>query len=187
MLVDTQLINHCFSPGSRGGLQNHSIWFQMDQNMSILKATRAIWPHLGESLIFTNGETRLRGEELWLSTHNSRTGTKSRFSGFLSSSQNLKEFSNKQQRGLKNWYYLSKMSYLLVFSNSLSHSLSCFLLLISFFFFFCHSSSLFLLTDIFLCLLQFVLQDSAQTSPDGLVLKFSMLYVGSALWSLWSN
>lgn len=86
---------------SRGKFQDCPTWFQRDQNMNILKATRAFQLCPGESFIFTNGETRLREEELWRGTHNIRIETKSRFSGSPPRSQNFKEFSDNKQ--IKNW------------------------------------------------------------------------------------
>lgn len=58
---------------------------------------------------------KLNGDELWLSTQHIRTGAKFRFSGFLSRSQNSKEFSDNKQTKI------SPQTLILFITNPLPH------------------------------------------------------------------
>lgn len=136
--------------------------------ISLLKAIRTFWLHLGESFISTNGETNWMGITLtkysvyqnwdkilifWLPIQVSEP------QGILRHQPEKK----KKKRGLKHWYYLPKMSPQFVLSDSCSHSLSLSLpLFIDLFI--PNSSSLILMSEIFLYLLQLVHQNPALRS-----------------------
>lgn len=118
--------------------------------MRILEAIRAFQPHLREFFISTDGKTRLRREELWLSTHNVRTGAKpiraSEIQGIL------KQQTNKQMASNIDSIY-QNFSHQVVLPDSHSHSLSCFLY---YSLFIPNSSSLFLFPETFLNPLEFI-------------------------------